>query len=825
MWQHWASGKIGFLEIRIRTMDLVICWVLCTFFYGIGQGNAQTCPITTDMEMLTLEAVDTRGNITFEEKDWGSLSPLFRMSNLFLDAVQPNPLPEDLLRVALTNSSSLQTSRVVKYEAGYVTCAVIAVIFIIFMLVFGITYCTYQCRGRRIFASCDGVFCQRTAIFLGLIMTCCILFAGLVCSFYLNEKVQQEMGPGMQEIKQSIQDFRYSINSIPRALEKVVSEFSVPKLKVFDELQKFIKHVDNLVHSKLNSEIFPLLTDALATAKQLVNATQLIVDVNRTMTDLNQRQGKLLDELRTHKMNLQKVLSDPLCKNCSELAGIIQNLELGLNYSQILTVSEYVNRLKNVRKVNLTGIFQQGFQAMNKVPTLVNDKTVESVKETRITMIRTEKEIKDYVSTLPLQKYMGPVNKALLNLEETSERYGNEVERYEYYRWVIGIVLCTMILLIVVCTFLGLFLGIYGLYTRSDPSAATVRRTAGYQALIVEIYLSFSFSWLLVIFVFLIFLVGGNVQTLMCKHWANGDLYRFLDKPENLPPNLNLKRLFGLKESSNLSDLYQECYRGAPIWDVLQFNSSIDFDSLFNISKYTGDLQSKIEDIPVDMDALDLFVNIAVLVLSDYKNSGLDRVPASSIMEQIQEPLLKVDIEPFVSALETFATIQSDPSIKSQLLNEIASLKKFQTSLLQDQENDTKKLNASLRSLSLLTVPLQTGIDRAIKNVQTLQTPLITDFIEELKTESRCLLNESLGYFTQYMEWVKKTVIEDIASCRAFPLTLDRVRVVVCHDVTMPWNAFWFCLGWCTFFLIPNIILSIKSSEHIEPRPRLSMTL
>lgn len=30
-------------------------------------------------------------------------------------------------------------------------------------------------------------------------------------------------------------------------------------------------------------------------------------------------------------------------------------------------------------------------------------------------------------------------------------------------------------------------------------------------------------------------------------------------------------------------------------------------------------------------------------------------------------------------------------------------------------------------------------------------------------------------------------------------------------------NAFWFCLAWCTFFLVPSIIFAIKTSKYFHP--------
>lgn len=30
-------------------------------------------------------------------------------------------------------------------------------------------------------------------------------------------------------------------------------------------------------------------------------------------------------------------------------------------------------------------------------------------------------------------------------------------------------------------------------------------------------------------------------------------------------------------------------------------------------------------------------------------------------------------------------------------------------------------------------------------------------------------------------------------------------------------NTFWFCLAWCTFFLVPSIIFAIKTSKYFHP--------
>lgn len=82
-----------------------------------------------------------------------------------------------------------------------------------------------------------------------------------------------------------------------------------------------------------------------------------------------------------------------------------------------------------------------------------------------------------------------------------------------------------------------------------------------------------------------------------------------------------------------------------------------------------------------------------------------------------------------------------------------------------------------------------------------------------------------MGYFSQYMAWVREEVTQRIATCQPLSGALDSGRVILCDMVADPWNAFWFCLGWCTFFLIPSIVFAIKTSKYFRPiRKRLSST-
>lgn len=130
-----------------------------------------------------------------------------------------------------------------------------------------------------------------------------------------------------------------------------------------------------------------------------------------------------------------------------------------------------------------------------------------------------------------------------------------------FSRWGVSVAICCVVLLVVVCNLLGLLLGPLGLKSKADPTKRSCTADCGGTFLmmwvlgcdIVFIHLSgsfqmvstfdlfcdlwpgcgcrgagfsFLFSGLFMIIVLVLFLLGGNVYTLLCQPWNNGQLLK-----------------------------------------------------------------------------------------------------------------------------------------------------------------------------------------------------------------------------------------------------------------------------------------------------------
>nr|XP_033805908.1 prominin-2 [Geotrypetes seraphini] len=707
--------------------------------------------------------------------------------------------------------------KVIKYEAGYVVCAIIAILCLFLMPLAGLIFCICRCRGKcggRIDPSHKSMTCKRNTLFFLLGLTSFIILAGVTCTLAANQKAREEMEPSIQTMSLMLQNFRAFLASIPNYLDIIANDFSIPKNKVMADL-KDIGHVIGLsVYSNLKQTIWPLLVNAEKTAQDLENSVDQMKNLNESLMALQQRQDVLDSALADRRLNIIALINNSNCVSCESVRAGAENLVLGANYSKFPSqqTETVLNNLEDARGVNLTGIFQEGIRYFDDIPTLVETQSAAPIENIKDTLDKTEKEVHAMAKNFHIEKYTNPLNEALKQVEDTITYYGNEVKTYDRYRWILGIVLCCILLLIILFTLLGLVLGVWWISAKEDTRTGETAAIL----LLIGTGLSFIFSWLLILLVFVTFLPGGNIRTLLCKHWANQNIYKFIDGPGNLPPNMNLNRIFGLQNVS-VTRIYRECKQGASFFDVLELNNVFNLEESLNIAKYTVELQKNIDNLKLDLGDLSFLIEITIYGLESYRDSGLDALPYTILQAELQNPLVKTKLVNFAEELEALSVKQTDATIQKQLMDEAKALRDLQTSVVQKQEADVVNLKNSLQFLAEISPAFQLRVNQTILDTKHVEEALSTEALRIVKNESSCFLNKEMGYFSQYLNWVKVTIMQHVASCWPVAITVDNVRVILCDRITDPWNAFWFCLGWCTIFLIPNTILSIKTVKYFRP--------
>uniref|UniRef100_A0A8C8B1J4 Prominin 2 n=1 Tax=Otus sunia TaxID=257818 RepID=A0A8C8B1J4_9STRI len=725
----------------MRAAGLLLAWAL------LCPAGTQQCHLTSPSGVLRFTDTHAEIRVPALHRVPSSLDPLYGLVRHCLDLIQQNPLPTELLRAALNDPGSVRTLQVVQYELGYVVCAAVALLFTVAVPVAGMCFC--YCRSRR---QCGGrlrahrrsLGCRRHCLLACLSLTSLVIL--VICAFVTSQRVKGQMEPGLGAVPATLRTLRQHITNVP---QMVVDQFEVPRQQIISDL--------DLQTSLHHLQILDKTVRALAAAR-----------------------AELEPALRERRRRVVALLDDPRCTSCASVLGRAQSLELGADYSKVPSVEKVLKALAGLPRSDFAEMIRQGNGTFNSIPELA----VERMATTGDT--REHEGVQGLWQRWVLSPHPEP---QLVYRPHISRLCPAALSS----RWIAGTVLCSIILLILTCNVTGMALGAYGLSKREDPSDYERRGEAGAKFLLVGVGLAFLFSWLLILLVFATFLVGGNIQTLVCRNWVNQEIYKFIDTPGNLPPSMNITRQLNLRRDSNLSAV--ECKSGAGLWEVLQLKRSYDLDEHLKTPKYTADFQKRLGDFTARLGDVRLLRSEGRQDLETFARSGVDEVDYRRFQEEMKNPVVQTSLSGLARSLEGLQKMQVSSRVGVPVKGATGLLHPSHLPVLQ------AKLGESVQFLSRLAPHLQ----------------VFVQFLPALKN-MWCAMGPTCHR-------PKNPLREDVASCQPLATALDNGRVILCDRIADPWNAFWFSLGCCTFFLIPNIIFAVRLTKHFRPiRNRLIST-
>ncbi|KAM8787352.1 prominin-2 isoform 2-T2 [Rhynchonycteris naso] len=750
----------------------------------------------------------------------GPLNHLYSTVRRFLSAVQLNPFPAELVRALLNEPASVKVDEVVQYEAGYMVCTVIAGLYLLLVPAAGLCFCC--CRGcwrfaGRVKTEPKEMACERGTLMTFLLLTTLVLLIGVVCAFVTNQHVHEQMGPSAEAVPEILLSLRGLVSDVPQELQVVAQQFSLPQKLVLKDLDGVATIIGSMIHTQLRSTVYEMLASLLSLGQALQVSIDNLRVLNITLVELQKGQQDLDQDLRVHRERLYDLLQEPSCQGCSETLSWAQGLELGADFSQVPHIDNVLHHLKGVPEANFSSMVQEKNSTFNALPVLAPLQMADVIKELKKAVAQQPRGLETLAETFPNWEAASRWSQVLEKVENSSRPYLKEVQRYEKYRWIAGCMLCSVVLLVVVCNLVGLNLGIWGLSAQEDPSHLQAKGRTGVRILMVGVGISFLVAAPLILLVFSTFLVGGNLQTLVCRSWENGELYEFVDTPGNLPSSMNLSHLLGLKKNISILLAYQQCRKGAPLWKVLQLNDSYDLETNLDMSQYMANLEQELQNLKVNMESLDLLSPAGHRDLKALQSSGLGNIHYPGFLIQIQKPVVNTSVEKLAHELEGLAQSQSSYLLGEQLQEEAQGLRNLYQEKVLPQQSLVAKLNISVKALAFSAPNLQLETSGVLDKVTHLKGELPAWATHILRNESECFLSREMGYFSQYVNWVREEVTQRIATCQPLSGALDNGRVILCDMIADPWNAFWFCLAWCTFFLVPSIIFAIKTCKYFHP--------
>ncbi|KAM9132771.1 prominin-1-A-like isoform 2-T2 [Pangshura tecta] len=747
----------------------------------------------------------------------GSLPGLSSMVRSFLGLVQPNAFPAELLTKLIQQKNDITNPAVYKevlvYEVGFLVCAAIGLLFIILMPLVGFCFCSCRCCGN-----CGGTMyqkqskrtgCQRRALFALVLLATTLILAGNICAFISNDRVSRAVNSSFGALNTTLDNLGTFVRSISQQVDFIIASSEVPVSRANGSLQ----NIGPILGGRIISEVGEEAYGALGSAMRLLEVTDLVEQELRAVNESGQRLQQLQGELSQNLSRLQEQINQTL-QNCGQPCDqvSVSGLAPEANFSMVPDVSSQLELLSNLTSANLSASLQQANETLNKTPTRVEEQAQKVVADARRQLAEVRRKIGGVRSEIPVLDTLGNVMATLDTIGRQARDYEPQVASYDGYRWIVGICLCCLVLLVVLCYLLALVLGALGLKPSALPTERGCLSNSGGDFFMAGVGFSFLFSWLLMLLVLVTFLLGGNADTLVCQPWHSRQLLPFLETSD-LTASFNLSEMLGLQGGTvTLSSVYNNCQHNEPLWRTLQLGQAVPLDELLNISQYTGEITAAFDRLNVSLDPVTFLSPRQKQLLRDISASGL-QPNFTGALQQLERNVTQRDLLALAEQLEALANVTDNPTTKQKLQEEGSELRQINGQIRSRFLPEMQALNRSIRTLQATTPQVPAQIDNMLRQIEDAQTFLDTRAAQIISNESRVFLDTLLGYFNSYVDWAKSMLTGEVGLCGPAAKTVDVAVTVACSYVVDSLNGFWFSLGWCTMFLLPGVILAVRLAK------------
>lgn len=734
----------------------------------------------------------------------------------FLNTVQPRPFPKDLvLEVVKDPGNTLNNQEFIRevllYEVGFLVCVAIGILYIILMPIVGLFLaccrCCGNCGGKMHQKQTSSIDCRRRALYWAAFITTVIILAGNVCMFRSNESLKVSVDDSTVELNKAINNINIYLTAVPQQVQYVVNESYVTIQAVTNNLDAIGPQLGSEIQKQFESTFTSALGSIVTMDQEVVNTGAHLNNLNTSLTKLESSGNEVQTNLTALKKQINSTLSNLDCVNCANVKPELDKLTLDTSVKTPV-LNELQTELNEVIKADLNSKVKEVEAQFKDIPQTITSDTQEIVQSSKTQLEEIKSQISKINSELPLSG-LDDIKAQLKQVQSEISRYRPEVERAEYIRWCVCIALCCVVLLVVVCNLLGLILGPLGLKSKVEPTKRSCASDCGGTFFMMGAGFSFLFCWLFMILVLLLFLVGGNAYTLLCKTWNNGELLQLIDTP-GVIPNFDLSATFGTNVT--VSGIYRDCEANKPAWSAFHLDQKINLDDLLNVSKYTDEIKKNFEDADIKLSPVTFLTPEVITQLNSFSSKAND-VDFTALVQQINS-ISRINLNTTADKLDELAKFQTSGQIQQELKSEAQSLRQIQSNIENTIFPQMTTVNSTLNVLRATVGRVNATVGEVLFSVGVAQDFYNKNATQIVKTESGEFLDCQLRYFTALAEWADMTITQEMARCGPVAGAVDSAEIIVCYNAVEALNAFWFSLGWCMIFLIPSVIFSIKLAKY-----------
>ncbi|XP_035767053.1 prominin-1-A [Neolamprologus brichardi] len=722
----------------------------------------------------------------------GPIGILFHMVHAFLYAVQPNAFPHDLIvKLAKDKFGAIQTEyqkpenivltlQAIYYEIGFLVCAAVGLLFTILMPIAGLFFCMCRCcdncGGEMHQRQRKNADCRRGLLGTLLFSTSLVITIGVLCAYAANQNLSSQVKNVRRLVNSNMRDLHTFANDTPMQIEYLISQYATAKNKVIYDLDNIGPLLGGKIHDQLDKEVRPALDQVL---------------------------------------NMAGVKIERAIKVCCTVK---------YSNGKLPNVNAQLEKMNDVLKTDLSAVVQRGFSSLNDTPHMVIEQT-RSVVESVTNLVDTiGNNISSFSKAFPVQSCLSNFTIFVNHVHAKIEDYYPEIDKMDFYRWIGCIALCCMVVLVLAFNYLGLLCGTLGYDKHASPTTRGCISNTGGTMLMAGVGFSFLFSWVLMGVVTIIFLAGGNMEKLVCEPFHTKELFKVVDTPYMINPewkNFIPGYMYNDSELKLTTEsLYSTCKKNQGIYSAMRLDKVFNISSYLNTTVFTKDVVSQLDSLKIDLRGIILLEAEGRQNLLDFSEAGLSEINYADYLEEVNKGVTVVDLLSFARELEAQTDLMPKSNLQSSLKGHVSTLRQIHRQQIVPMEQSMKyvrarsALNQSMRFLERTASDLPNKILAVLDAIKAAQFLISQNATHLINRESRKYTTTIIGYFHQYIEWVKTSLAMEVAPCKPFSNMVDTAEIMACSFVVDSMNTFWMGLGCSTLLLLPSIILAVKLAKY-----------
>ncbi|KFP83346.1 Prominin-1-A, partial [Apaloderma vittatum] len=693
------------------------------------------------------------------------------------------------------------TLQAIYYEIGFIVSAALGLLFILLLPLVGLCFCMCRCcdncGGEMHQRQKKNADCQRSCFATFLFVASLIIrqVVGVLCAYAANQHLTNQVRGAKKLVNSNFKDLKIFLNDTPAQIDYLVSQYNTTKNKALSDLNNVGPLLGSRVQDQLAKEVRPALDAALTMAGAIRETKEALENVSVSVEVLQEGTERLHANLTDVKMHLSNTLSDSACtaaqaaSTCNIIRNSLNQLNINANFSGLPGVSSQLAKVNDVLRIDLSSLVQKGYAAFNDTPDLVVNQTRNILSDIKSVLESIGSNITNFTKTLPVQKILADLMVYLTQSEAYVQDYFPVVEQYDFYRWLGCLILCCMLVLILVFYYLGLLCGTCGYDKHASPTTRGCISNTGGNFLMAGVGFSFLFSWVLMSVVVLTFVTGGNVEKLVCEPFEDKTLFKVLDTPYLLNKHWKnyLSGILFKNPNINLTfeKVYSDCKENKGIYTSLHLEHLFNINEFLNISMYTEDVALKIEHIQINLSKIILLDEIGKENLLNFSSSGIEGINFAAYLTEINKSVTKVDLLSFANDLEARADQLPKGALENALKGHANNIRMIHNQQVVPLEQAMSTLNQSIRLLKRTSSELTVKVKNVISAVNAAQHLINNNASLVIVQETKKYMDTIVGYFEQYVEWVKESISMEVAACKPIANVIDTaVDIFLCSYVT-----------------------------------------